>query len=183
MTCYLRTPNQEVNNLYRTIIASWLSNSHGLMWYKEFTTALVSGDMATFENHLKDIAFQIISYHDFAKEPEAFYHGLLLGLIAGLQESHLIKSNRESGLGRYDILLIPKDPSKLGVLIELKAQSASDTSSLEALAKTALQQIDEKHYIAELKQRNIQRCLKIAIAFIGKQFALEHVIENLLHTF
>ena len=62
-----------------------------------------------FKSHLEKVLLQIVSYHDLAKEPEAFFHGLLLGFIADLQETHEIKSNRESGLGRYDILLIPKN--------------------------------------------------------------------------
>ena len=120
---------------------------------------------------------QIVSYHDVAKEPEAFFHGLLLGFIAGLQETHEIKSNRESGFGRYDILIIPKESSQLAILIELKAKSPSETLSLETLADDALKQIDEKHYVAELQQRDVSPILKIAIAFSGKEFALCYVKE------
>ena len=107
-----------------------------------------------------------------AKEPEAFFHGLLLGFIANLQETHEIKSNPESGFGRYDILLIPKQPAQLAILIELKAKSPTETLSLETLAEDALKQIDEKHYAAELQQRDVSAILKIAIAFAGKEFAL-----------
>ena len=64
--------------------------------------------MEIFQADLEKVLLQIVSYHDLAKEPEAFFHGLLLGFIASLQETHEIKSNRESGLGRYDILIIPK---------------------------------------------------------------------------
>lgn len=82
-------------------------------------------------------------------------------------------------MGRYDILLIPKDTSQLGIIIELKAKPVSNTTSLETLAKTALSQMDEKHYHTELKIHNIQRYLKIAIAFTGKQFALDYkVVES-----
>ncbi len=177
--CILRVPNTEVNNLYRQIVSAWLSNGYGLEWYSQFTTALVSGNMEVFRASLEKVLLRIVSYHDVAKEPEAFFHGLLLGFIAGLQETHEIKSNRESGFGRYDILIIPKESSQLAILIELKAKSPSETFSLETLADDALKQIDEKHYAAELQQRDVSHLLKIAIAFSGKQFALCYVKEEM----
>lgn len=176
--CQLRVPNQEVNNLYRTIVGLWLANGYGLVWYNQFTAALVSGNMPAFQADLEKVLEQIISCHDVAKEPEAFYHGLLLGFIAGLQETHEIKSNRESGLGRYDIMVLPKDTSQLGVVIELKAKSPQDNTSLDALAEAALQQIEAKRYAVEFEPRGIKRVLKIAIAFQGKQIALRYQQED-----
>ena len=114
-----------------------------------------------------------MSYHDLAKEPEAFYHGLLLGFTVSLYTSYDIKSNRESGLGRFDIMLIPKDTKKMGVLIELKIKKENET--LEAAAKRALQQIEDKHYDQEFQQRNILKHVKIGIGFEGKVFALEYL--------
>ena len=160
------------------LLSTWLSNGYGLDWYSSFIHALVSGQIEILKQDLEKVLLQIVSYHDLAKEPEAFFHGLLLGFIASLQETHEIKSNRESGLGRYDILLIPKQPSQLAILIELKAKSPSETNTLEALAENALKQIDEKYYASELKQRNISGILKIAIAFSGKQFALCYAKET-----
>ena len=176
--CQLRIPNQEVNDLYRNIVELWLANGSGLEWYNQFTAALVSGNMESFRDDLEKILLQIVSYHDLAKEPEAFFHGLLLGFIASLQETHEIKSNRESGLGRYDILLVPKDITQLGIVIELKAKKPDETRSLEALAETALTQIDAKHYAVELAARGITRVMKIAIAFQGKQFELRYAGKN-----
>ena len=176
--CQLRVPNQEVNNLYRNIIELWLSNGHGLLWYNQFTAALISGNMAVFSSSLQKIMMQIVSFHDLAKEPEAFFHGLLLGFIASLQETHEIKSNRESGLGRYDILLIPHDVSQLGIVIELKAKQPHETISLESLANMALEQIDEKRYTVEFTPRGITHILKIAIAFSGKHFVLRYAQES-----
>ncbi len=170
--CHLRVPNREVNNLYRQIIVSWLANGYGFDWYRHFTTALISGQIDTLREYLNKILLEVVSYHDLAKEPEIFFHGLLLGFIASLQETHEIKSNRESGLGRYDIMLIPKERDRLGIVIDLKAKRANQTQSLETLAKIALDQIDEKQYATEFKPRGISRILKIAIAFEGKLFAL-----------
>ena len=177
--CQLRVPNQEVNNLYRQIVVSWLSNDESwLQWYRQFTAALVSGNMESFRDELEKILLQMVSYHDLAKEPEAFFHGLLLGFIAILQDTHEIKSNRESGLGRYDILLVPKDVTQLGIVIELKAKKPDETRSLEALAETGLTQIDAKRYTVELAARGITRVMKIAIAFQGKQFELRYAGER-----
>lgn len=176
--CQLRVPNQEVNNLYRQIIAHWLANGQGIDWYNEFIAALVAGNIELFRAGLEKVLLQIVSYHDLAKEPEAFFHGLLLGFVASLQESHEIKSNRESGLGRYDILLMPKDTSQLGIVIELKAKKIDETTSLETLAESALQQIDQQKYTAEFTGRGILRVMKIAIVFQGKQFALRYAEEK-----
>lgn len=110
--------------------------AYGLLWYAQFTATL------------EKVILEISSYHDFAKEPEAFFHGLLLGFVASLQESHVITSNRESGLGRYDIMLMPRDSTQRGIVIELKAEEAGDATSLATAATLALQQIDQKHYLA-----------------------------------
>jgi hypothetical protein len=172
--CQLRVPNQEVNNLYRQIIGMWLSNGYGLDWYHQFMQSLILGNIAEFESHLAKVMEQIVGIHDLAKEPEAFFHGLLLGFIAGLQDSHEIKSNRESGLGRYDIILIPKDITKFGIVIELKSKGLKEKGSLASLAQAALKQIDDKHYTAEFEQKQITNIIKIGIGLQGKQFILLH---------
>jgi len=165
-------PNREVRNLYRQIVEQWLSNGHGIEWYNKFIEALITGKIEDFKRYLRIIIEQITSYHDFAKEPEAFYQGLMLGFTASLHAagSYQIKSNRESGLGRFDIMLIPKDISRLGIIIELKVKA--ETESLEEAALQALTQITEKKYAEELKSFDIKKVLKIGIGFCGKEFAL-----------
>ena len=176
--CQLRVPNQEVNYLYRNIIERWLAPREGLQWYNHFTQALVRGDIDTFHSGLEKVLTQIVSVHDVAKEPEAFFHGLLLGFIANLQETHEIQSNRESGFGRYDIALFPKDPAQLGVMIELKAKSPTEKASLEKLAEQGLQQIQTQHYASAFEARGLHDRLHLAIAFQGKQFALRFIKEK-----
>src|SRR5262249_27632488 len=118
--CSLAIPNQEVYELYREIIEEWLTDDYGLNLYFAFINSLLAGKIAEFEKHLEKIMLQIVSYHDMAKEPEAFYQGLMLGFTAGLHSegNYEIKSNREGGFGRFDILLIPKDINKLGIILE-----------------------------------------------------------------
>ncbi len=168
----LSIPNKEVGNLYRQIVEQWLSNGYGLEWYNKFIESLLTGKVEEFKKHLEKVITQITSYHDFEKEPEAFYQGLMLGFTVSLSESgtYQIKSNRESGLGRFDIILIPKDINKLGILIELKIKEEKET--LEKAASRGLEQIDEKKYTEELKQVGIKKALKLGIGFSGKKFAL-----------
>ncbi len=166
----LAIPNREVRNLYRQIIEQWLSNGYGISWYNDFIASLLEGRMEEFAVHLQKVLLQIVSYHDLSKEPEAFYHGLLLGFMASLHQTHEIKSNRESGLGRFDILIIPKDLIQAGVVMELKIKGEKET--LEECACRALKQIEEKKYVEEFKQRGIKKVIKIGIGFKGKTFAL-----------
>lgn len=168
----LAVPNREVRNLYRQIIEQWLSNGHGLEWYNKFIDSLLTGKIELFKRYLEQIIIQITSYHDFAKEPEAFYQGLMLGFTVSLHGSgtYQIKSNRESGLGRFDIMLIPKDKTQLGIILELKIKEPQET--LEEAAKRGLAQINEKKYVEELKQSGLKKALKIGIGFLGKEFSL-----------
>lgn len=170
--CQLAIPNREVSNLYRQIVEQWLSNGHGIEWYNQFIDTLLTGKIEAFKKHLSSVITQITSYHDFAEEPEAFYQGLMLGFTASLHRAgtYEIKSNRESGLGRFDIMLIPKDLKKLGIIIELKAATKED--NLLKLAENAIEQIHEKKYAQELKQRGVEKMIKIGIAFQGKNFEL-----------
>jgi hypothetical protein len=168
----LAVPNREVHNLYRQIVEQWLSNGYGLEWYNEFIESLLTGNMDEFKKHLSKVILQITSYHDFAKEPEAFYQGLMLGFTVSLHSSgtHEIKSNRESGLGRFDIVIIPKDTSTLGIVIELK--SGTEREKLVKVAKTAFKQMNEKKYSEILKSSGIKEILKIGIGFCGKEFEI-----------
>jgi hypothetical protein len=179
----LAIPNREVRNLYRQIIELWLSNGYGIEWYNEFLRSLLVGDINNFKEHLNRIMLHTASTHDIAKEPEAFYHGLMLGLTASLYNNYETKSNKESGLGRYDFLILPKDIHKLGIILEFKSINPSSqkkdfektlAESLDVAAAEALQQIDRLHYIAELEQRGVKNILKIGIAYCGKRFSLAH---------
>jgi hypothetical protein len=177
--CQLKIPNQEIRNLYRNIIEVWLSNGKGVEWYNEFIHNLLEGNVAAFKDNLSDIMLQTASVHDLAREPEAFYQGLMIGLTASIDKrEYEIKSNRESGIGRYDIVIIPKDIHKLAILFELKSVKTSKQDEdlsllLQQAAKEALLQIDKKVYDAEMQQRGINHVLKMALAFSGKVFHLE----------
>ena len=173
----LSIPNKEIEEYYHLLIQEWLAGNKGADWCVDFLNDLLAGNIKEFEDGLKDILENIVSSHDAANE--TFYHGLILGFLSMLKNYEL-KSNRESGRGRYDIAVIPRDPQVLALLFELKnvKQTITDVT-LAKQAKKALQQIDDKNYVAEFKQRGIHKVLKIALVFKGKDFQLEYVKENL----
>lgn len=179
--CHLEIPNREVKDLYRTIIAEWLSGVDDVSIFNDFLKNLLLGNMEAFERHLEKIMLQTMSVHDLdSRSPEKFYHGFILGLISGIdQKYYQIHSNRESGYGRFDIIIIPKDTEKLGVIIEVKSKTNAIDSDLKKAAMEAVEQIDKKQYRAILSQQHIKNCLKIGIAFSGKRFAISYRQEAL----
>lgn len=178
--CQLAIPNREVRNLYRIIIEQWLSDGYGVEWYNQFLNCLLTGNIEGFVQHLRKIMVQTISVFDMAQEPESFYHGFMLGLSASLDRTlYEIKSNRESGHGRYDVVIIPKNQKELGIIFEFKHLAKSKSKEEEDIkkqlqreAEAALKQIENRGYAAELKQRGLKDILKIGLAFCGKHFEL-----------
>ncbi len=174
--CKLQIPNQEIKDLFRKIIEQWLANGKGIQWYNEFLNHLLTGNIKGFSDNLENLMLQTTSVHDLAHEPEAFYQGLMLGLVASLDKNvYEIKSNKESGLGRYDIIIIPKETHKLAIILELKSvKPVKNEDNLTALlkqeAELAIVQINKTVYDSEIKQRGITNILKIGLAFSGKQF-------------
>ncbi len=170
LRCHLSIPNLEVGRLYRKIIETWLAGERSLEWYDKFLGYLLEGNIALFSENLKSVMEQIISVHDTARDPEAFYHGLIVGLTASLhgEKDYELRSNRESGSGRYDYFIIAKNPDKLSILMEFKR---AEEGNLDIAAKAALAQIDLNNYLAEAEQRSIKKLLKLGIAFSGKHFA------------
>ncbi len=179
--CTLAIPNKEVRNLYQQIIKQWLSNGHGIAWYNQFLDHLLTGNIDLFEQELKEVMEQTVSSHDTGRNPEAFYHGLMIGLTASLHRSanYDIQSNKESGYGRYDYLIFSHDKNKPTILLEFKKISTVQAPEqleiqLEKAAQEALDQIEQKHYLAEAKQRGCTHILKIGLAFCGKRFKIKY---------
>ncbi len=183
--CTLSIPNKEVSFLFQRIIEQWFSRDYGLKWYDQFLDALLTGNLEKFSPELQKIMEHTLSVHDMSKHPEAFYHGLMIGLTASLHgsPSYEIRSNRESGVGRYDYAIISRDVQKLSIIMEFKQVKEPEgktlseskmTDLLEQTAKLALGQISQKAYCAEIEQRGLIRVLKIGLAFSGKRFCLLH---------
>jgi hypothetical protein len=130
--------------------------------------ALISGDIKLFEKMLRKVVLAVFSYHDFGGEAEKVYHALVAGLLVWITNTHEIKSNRESGYGRYDIMIIPRDLSLTGYVIEFKAVDKEENETVETAAAAALAQIEEKKYETELIDKGIENIKKLAVVFSGK---------------
>jgi len=174
----LSIPNMEVRMTYVQIIERYFSTKIENKKLAIMLKALIEGDIKLFEKMLRKVVLAVFSYHDFSGEPEKVYHALVAGLLIWITDSHEIKSNRESGYGRYDIMIIPHEPpagatDKPGYVIEFKTVDEEDDETVETAVKSALAQIEEKKYETELIRRGIKNIKKLAIVFKGKKVTVK----------
>jgi len=170
----LSLPNIEVDHVYRTTFQSWMDS--GLQArggaIDKLLDALLAGRVAEFEAQLRAFALYCVSFHDVdAREPERFYQGLLIGLLAALEPAYEVRSNRESGEGRPDVLIKPRKPGHPGVVLELKA--ARDKKTLKQALAEGQAQLHGLDYEAELRNAGIEKVHAMVIAFDGKQVKVE----------
>jgi len=173
-TYYLLTiPNKEVRATYKAIVESYFSSKIENKHLEIMLKALIEGDVKLFEKFLRKVILAVFSYHDFSGEPEKVYHALVAGMLTWISNTHEIKSNRESGYGRYDIMIIPKDLAKTGYVIEFKTVDTDENETVESAMKAALKQIDEKKYETELQERGVKNIKKLAVVFKGKDVTIK----------
>ena len=166
----LRLPNKEVKSLFRkTFIETYIARGSKLSFLME---SLVENKIEDYEENLQEILLTSVSYNDTKKGNEAFYHGLIMGMGLYLEGEYITKSNIESGLGRYDFLVEPKNKSKRAFIMEFK--STDSVEKLEEISKEALRQIEDKKYDISLKQNGIKEITYIGIAFCGKQIKISY---------
>ncbi len=171
--CKLKIPNVEVSELYKTMILDWFKTTIHEHKYRMLLSSLTSGDIDTFSQLFKEFMISSVSVFDVpAEESEKIYHAFVLGMLVGLKDQYELKSNRESGLGRYDVMLIPKNTNDLGIVMEFKKISRFDNMGLEEAVMSALKQIEEKQYAQELIDRGVKRILYLGFAFDGKQVVI-----------
>ena len=169
----LRLPNKEVKSLFRkTFIETYIARGSKLSFLME---SLIENKIEDYEENLQEILLTSVSYNDTKKGNEAFYHGLIMGMGLYLEGEYITKSNIESGLGRYDFLIEPKNKSKRAFIMEFK--STDSVEKLEEVSKEALQQIEDKKYDISLKQNGIKEITYIGIAFCGKQIKISYKSE------
>ena len=166
----LRLPNKEVKSLFRkTFIETYIARGSKLSFLME---SLIENKIEDYEENLQEILLTSVSYNDTKKGNEAFYHGLIMGMGLYLEGEYITKSNIESGLGRYDFLIEPKNKSKRAFIMEFK--STDSVQKLEEVSKEALKQIEDKKYDISLKQNGIKEITYIGIAFCGKQIKISY---------
>jgi len=168
LICVLTIPNLEIKILYEKLIRSIIEDTFSASNAKILLTALTTGNTEVFSELLQEFISKSMSVFDLPKnEQEKSYHLFILGLLVYLMDTYEVKSNRESGFGRYDIMLIPKNINQLGIVIEFK--KATDDETIQQTAHKALEQIKQKNYAQELKSRNINNIKLMGIAFLGKK--------------
>ena len=165
--CEVALPNKEIAFVYNKEILQKLNHIVPQATAISIQEALYSNNAAALQKHLGTLLMQSVSCYDTIGEN--FYHGLILGLCATLDNRYYITSNRESGVGRYDICLFPKNASLPGVLIELKAAKDCSDDELKALSVKALEQINNRKYDTELTAKGVKDVLKYGVAFSGKR--------------
>ncbi|MCG6841784.1 ATP-binding protein [Fusobacterium nucleatum] len=169
----LRLPNKEVKSLFRkTFIETYIARGSKLSFLME---SLIENKIEDYEENLQEILLTSVGYNDTKKGNEAFYHGLIMGMGLYLEGEYITKSNIESGLGRYDFLIEPKNKSKRAFIMEFK--STDSVQKLEEVSKEALKQIEDKKYDISLKQNGIKEITYIGIAFCGKQIKISYKSE------
>ncbi len=177
-TYELVIPNYEVKTIFQDIIINWLNTDVNIKRTTliETTKHLINNEIDKFEKGFKRIIGDTFSYFDTHGEPENVYQSYVLGLLAIIGDDYIIKSNRESGEGRYDILLIPHDKTKYGVVIEIKQipkkkgeKQENFNKRINNKIKEASEQIDNNKYFKELIENNVEKIIKLPIVFAGKE--------------
>ena len=170
----LAITNYEVEQMFRGMVRGWFREAGKS--YNYFIKAMLLGDKKAMNVYMNRMTLQIFSYFDTGKnawgaEPERFYHGFVLGLLVDMNDRYVITSNRESGFGRYDVMLEPKRKEDDAFILEFKVHDAEEATSLENTVASALAQIEEKQYESALIAKGIEkeRIRKYGFAFEGKK--------------
>jgi hypothetical protein len=168
----LAIPNRELAYVFRTNIKSWVQQALGGSHHavESLSKAMLTGDAETFEDLLSDLVLRTVSQHDLAGgEPERVYQAFLLGMLVHLSGQWDVRSNRESGHGRYDIAIVPTQPGRPGVVLELKKLRSHRHETADQALASAIQQIRERRYEEELVSAGANPIHVYGVVFDGKR--------------
>ena len=171
--CEVSIPNKEIAAVYRSEVLFHLLQIGAITrtTANKIAESLYTNDFGQLQKAITEYMEKTISFYDAGAE--GFYHGLVLGLIALMDNQYTIKSNRESGNGRYDICLFPKEKRHPGIIMELEWKNGLDENMLNKLSVEALSQINDKSYDTEMRELGIDNIMKLGIAFSGKKARIQ----------
>lgn len=180
----LELTNIEVKTVFRAMVRKWFARvSCG---YNDFVRALLSSDVKAMNIYMNNVALATFSYFDTGKdpsveEPERFYHSFVLGLMVELADRYILTSNRESGFGRYDVMMEPMEDGMPAMILEFKVFHPAKERDLTDTVQSALRQIEEKQYDEELTARGISkdRIRHYGFAFEGKHVLIGEQINEM----
>ena len=170
----VKLPNYEIKLLFQQIINDWFRNKVIGNDLKSILKDLVTLNLKNFERKFRVLVREMFSYMDVGENTaENFYHAFVLGMLVGLKDTYYVNSNRESGYGRYDIMLEPKDKNANSFIMEFKVLDDMEEKTIEDTIENAKKQIEEKGYETDLKMRGYKNITKIVFAFKGKEVKFE----------
>ena len=170
----VKLPNREIKELFRGIVEGWFRNKVIGNDLNSILKDLITLNIKEFEKKFRVLVKEMFSYMDVGENTaENFYHAFVLGMLVGLKDTYYVNSNRESGYGRYDIMLEPKDKNGNSFIMEFKVLDDMEEKTIEDTIKNAKKQIEEKRYEENLKERGFKNITKMVYAFKGKEVEIE----------
>ena len=170
----VKLPNYEIKLLFQQIITEWFRNKVIGNDLKSILKDLITLNLKEYEKKFVVLVREMFSYMDVGENTaENFYHAFVLGMLVGLKDTYYVNSNRESGYGRYDIMLEPKDKKGNSFIMEFKVLEDKEEKTIEDTIENAKKQIKEKGYEQNLKERGFNNITKMVYAFKGKEVKME----------
>ncbi len=170
----VKIPNYEIKFLFQNIIREWFNDKVIGNNLNTILKDLVTLNLEEFEEKFKQLVIEMFSFMDVGKNTaENFYHAFVLGMLVGLKDSYYVKSNRESGFGRYDIMLEPKDKNENSFVMEFKVYKEEKEKTIEDTIENAKKQIEERKYAENLEERGYTKITKMVFAFKGKEVKMQ----------
>ena len=172
----VKLPNYEIKLLFQDIVRNWFKDKVAGNDLRSILKDLVELNLDEFQKKFRVLVREMFSYMDVGENTaENFYHAFVLGMLVGLKDTYYVNSNRESGFGRYDIMLEPHDKTKNSFIIEFKVADDFEEETIEQVIANAKKQIEEKGYESNLKERGYTNITKMVFAFKGKECKMEVV--------
>ena len=166
--------NSEIKQLFKEIVEEWFSNKVIGNDLNSIMKDLVTLNLEEFKEKFKILVTEMFSFMDVGKDTaENFYHAFVLGMLVSLKDTYVVNSNRESGMGRYDIMLEPKDKNANSFIMEFKVFKQDKEKNIEDTIANAKKQIEEKQYETSLRERGFTNITKMVFAFDGKDVKIE----------